>query len=329
MPSAIDELDPGEGVAAVRPGDFEAGRGLRDLIVRQVAREDGRVGAASAVQLVIALAAVERVVARPAVERVAARSARELVGAAVALEHVVARVAGGVERFAAGQGHVLDVVEQRQRYRNRALDRVGALTGELGHDVARAVDHIGVVALAANELVVARTAVELVISQAAVERVVARPARKRVGGGVAGERILACVAGGIDRLAAGQDHVLDVAKRGNGLCDRAPDRVGPLTGALGDDIARVVDDVGVVAGPPAILSAPVPPSRRSAPASPVSMSSAASPNIESIDVVPTSLSLFLVPFSVAIIELQSTRGCTTSRPRSRRARGEQKAFETK
>ena len=36
--------------------------------------------------------------------------------------------------------------------------------------------------------------------------------------------------------------------------------VRPAAGVLGDNIARVVDDVGVVAGPPIMVSAPVLPS---------------------------------------------------------------------
>ena len=54
------------------------------------------------------------------------------------------------------------------------------------------------------------------------------------------------VAGAVDRRRAGQRQVLDVGAERVG--DGALDRVGAFAGALGDHVAGVVDDVGVVAG---------------------------------------------------------------------------------
>ena len=64
--------------------------------------------------------------------------------AGIAGERVGERVAGGVDGGRAGQGQVLDV--GAERVADAALDRVGALPGELGDHVAGRVDHVGVVA---------------------------------------------------------------------------------------------------------------------------------------------------------------------------------------
>src|SRR5262249_22764268 len=76
-----------------------------------------------------------------------------------------------------------------------------------------------------------------------------------VGGGVGGERVVAGVAdqrivigaaGGIDVAAAVENHRFDVGA--DGVVDRGVDDVVALVGVLDDDVAGVVDDVGVVAG---------------------------------------------------------------------------------
>ena len=119
----------------------------------------------------------------------------------------------------------------------------------LGHHVAGVVDHVGVVAGAADHGVGAG---------AAVERVVAA---------VAGEDVGERVAGAVDVGAAGQGQVLDVgAER---VADRRLHRVGALVERFRHHVAGVVDDVGVVAGAADIVSAPAPPSRMLLPLLPV------------------------------------------------------------
>ena len=81
----------------------------------------------------------------------------------------------------AGQRQVLDV--GAERVADAALHGVGALPGSLGDHVAGRVDHIGVVAGAADHGVVAGAAVEHVVAGVAGERV-----GQRVAGGVDGGR---------------------------------------------------------------------------------------------------------------------------------------------
>ena len=105
-------------------------------------------------------------------------------------------------------GQVLDV--GAERVADAALHGVGALAGSLGDHVAGRVDHIGVVAGAADHGVVAGAAVEHVVA------------------GVAGQRVVERVAGGVDGCRAGQRQVLDIgAER---VADAALHGVGALPG---------------------------------------------------------------------------------------------------
>ena len=141
--------------------------GLRDHVAGVVDHVD-----------VVAGTADHGVVAGTAVQRVVAGAAVEHVVAGVAGEHVGERIAGGVDAAGAGQRQVLDV--GAEAVADRALHRVGALAGGLRDHVAGGVDHIDVVADAADHGVVAGTAVEHVVA------------------GVAGQRVGERVAGGVD-----------------------------------------------------------------------------------------------------------------------------------
>ncbi|CAF0856079.1 unnamed protein product [Rotaria sp. Silwood1] len=166
------------------------------------------------------------VVARAADEAVVSLAAVQRVVAGVAGDLVVQRVAGAVEVGRAGQHEVLDVVGQRVADAGR--DGVGAAAGGLDDGVAGVVDDVAVVARAAHHAVRARAAVQQVVA------------------GVAGEHVVQRVAGAIQVGTAGQHEVLDVVDQH--VADGRLHRVAALARVLGDEVADVVDDVGVVAG---------------------------------------------------------------------------------
>ena len=159
--------------------------------------------------------------------RVVAGAAIEHVVAGIAGQDVVERVAGAVDggrcRSASGSRH------WRQRVADAALDRVGAFA-ELSVDhVAGVVDHIGIVAGAADQRVVAGAAVE------------------HVAAGVAGEDVVERVAGAVDGGRAGQRQVLDIGAERVGDDCSAPCRCLRRQFSVTTSPAAV-DDVGVVAG---------------------------------------------------------------------------------
>jgi hypothetical protein len=122
---------------------------------------------------VVALAAAQGVGADQTVQKVGAVIAGQLVG-----ESVASRVDGGY----ASQNRVLDhpAGEGREVDRDRRSDRI--LAGRFNDHVAGAVDHIGVVAIAAVQLVVAAAAVERVVPLTAYQNVRRSVARERVVG---------------------------------------------------------------------------------------------------------------------------------------------------
>ena len=65
---------------------------------------------------------------------------------------------------------------------------------------------------------------------------------------------LAGVAGAVDRRGAGEGQVLDI--RAERVADRALTVSVPPRGVSMTTVAGIVDDVGVVAEPPCIVSAP-------------------------------------------------------------------------
>src|SRR6185295_19089410 len=104
-----------------------------------------------------AKAADHRVVAAATVQRSVAAQAREGVVIAIAGEDVGARVAGAVDRRAAGQGQVLEIGAEGEG--DRAVHRVGASGGSLDRLVAAIVDDVFVIAGAAVHRVGAAAAV--------------------------------------------------------------------------------------------------------------------------------------------------------------------------
>ena len=126
-----------------------------------------------------------RIGARVADERVVAAAAGENVVAGIAGDDVGVAVAGAVDVAAAGQGQVLDI--GAERVADRRLHRVGAAAyaGAFRRHVAGVVDHVGVVAGAADHGVGACAAVEGVVTRTAVERIRARACGDDVGAGAA------------------------------------------------------------------------------------------------------------------------------------------------
>ena len=229
----------GERIVAAAAGDvLDAGDG-RDVRHERGAEIDGqiadgagvveRVAAGTAVDHVGTVAddVLERVVAAAAVERVDAEAAGDDVIAAVAGDDVGKLVAGAVDVGAAGQRQVLDI--GAERVADRRLHRVGAAAhgGGFRHHVAGIVDHVDVVAVAAQERVGAC---------AAIERVVA---------GVAGDDVGEPVAGAVDVGAAGQGQVLDIGAERVG--DRGGNSISARVQRFRRHVAGVVDDVVVVA----------------------------------------------------------------------------------
>ena len=119
------------------------------------------------------------VVADATHHRVDACAAVERVVTAVAGDDVGIAVAGAVDVGAAGQGQVVDIGAEREA--DRRLHRVGAFVERLGHHVADVVDHVGVVAGAADQRVRASAAVERVVAVAAEHDVHAAGAGDLVG----------------------------------------------------------------------------------------------------------------------------------------------------
>ena len=167
------------------------------------------------------------VVTRPTDQRIGTRAAIKDVGRRVAGEGVSQVVTGAVERAGAGQGQPLQV--RGQSVGHARLNGVGALAGQLGDDVRGIVDDIGVVARATDEGIGARTAVEGISRR------------------IAGERIDQVIAGAIDGAGTGQGQPLQV--RGQDVGHARLDDVRALIRLLGDQVRRVVDDIGVVARP--------------------------------------------------------------------------------
>ena len=84
-----------------------------------------------------------------------------------------------------------------------------------------------------------------VVAEAALHLVGAAPAVETIGGGVADEAVGDAVAGGVDCRGSGEGQILDI--RRERVRGRGQDRVVTVAGELGDGVADVVDDVGVVA----------------------------------------------------------------------------------
>ena len=120
-------------------------------------------------------------------------------------------------------------------------DRVGALAVNLGDAVPGDIDHVDVVADAADQAVGPRPAVEDVVAGAAAQG---------VGQCVAGEDVVQGVAGEVEGNRIDQGAVLDVLAQRVGLVCRGDadlDQVDALSIEFGDLVAGVVQQIGVVA----------------------------------------------------------------------------------
>ena len=192
---------------------------------------------------------MQRVVAGAAIDEVVAGIADQQVGEAIAGEIDV-----GIARQHRHLDVALDVDGIRQVDGDRRLHPVEAVRAGLVDDVADIVDDVGVVAgTALHEIgtgpaqkrVDARTALQRVVAGAAVDEVVATIADQQVGEAIAGE---------VDVGIARQHAHLDGAPEMDGIRHVDGDRrLHPVEAvraghALVDDVAGIVDDVGVVAG---------------------------------------------------------------------------------
>ena len=182
---------------------------------------------------VIATAAHQRVSTCPAVERIVPRQAMQGVVAAVALDGVAQFVAGAVNRLAAGEGEVLQVVAQCPG--DAALHSIHTFAGRLDNRILRPIHHIGVVAASAYQRVGAGSAIEDVVAFQAVQGVIGIGTDEGVVQGVAGTG---------DRLA-GEGQVLDVVAQG--VIEGTDHRIGAFASSLDHAVAGIIQDVGVVA----------------------------------------------------------------------------------
>ncbi len=153
-----------------------------------------------------------------------------------------------------GIGVIFDVCGRRAD-ELAALDGV-AVAAAVGSDhLADGVEDVGVVAVAAVEDVDARAAVEDVVAFAAGQGVVPRPAEQGVfalaaiqdvGRGAAGDDVVEVVAGEGPGGLAGIGIVLHLGEVGRQQ-HRGLHRIGTLAARFGDDIGKVINDIGVVA----------------------------------------------------------------------------------
>ena len=188
---------------------------------------------------VVSAAADHRVLSGEAVQPVVARRAGKGV-----VERVAGRGAGCAE-----EGQVLDVLLARgvERPVHPGVDKVGA-GADLGHLLRGVVNHVGVVAIAADQRVRVRPAVEAVVAGAAPERVAARRAQQRVTaakpvefvvGVVADQRV--AVGGAFDLFDADIGVALGIAAGLGGLCQVDQYRRGraPIAGPVASGAAEV------------------------------------------------------------------------------------------
>ena len=186
-----------------------------------------RVDPGAAVEHIVALAAQQRVVAAEAIQHVVAAESGQEVRAAVAGDRVVAGAAGPADGAGrADQDQLLDI--DRQRERDRCIDRIDAGALGLDNGVASIVHEIGVVAGPAHQGVGAAAAIEHVAT------------------GATDDEIRAAVA---DHMRLRRDHHrrLDAVGHRVGDVGGNADDIVAAIGQFDDDVARVVDHKGVVA----------------------------------------------------------------------------------
>ena len=238
---------------------------------------------------VVARATDHRVVAGTGVEHVVAGQAFEPVVAGAALDMIAAGVADADHVGIADEEQRFHIHRQDVRSRTAGVEAhqvvatVGGFGHGIGHGIEQVREEVGVVARAADErvdpfvpgqLVSARAAIEPVIAQAAAQRVAAIAAEQRVVAagthqavvtGQARKRLVAASAGDdvAERIPgaadAGRDEgeVLEIRAEREG--HRGSDQVVPRPHHLDHLVARVVDDVGVVADAAGHGIGPAPP----------------------------------------------------------------------
>ena len=202
-------------------------------------------------------------------QQIVAGAALDLVALVVADENVVERIALQVDwridiGWRAGNIGQNDIINtgkpgiKGQVDGNARVEFVDALSGELDHDVARAVHGVSVIAGAAAHAVVAGATVHRIVAGPAQQRVVAGAADEQVAAGATVEQIVAAVPGHavVERIAGAVDgagrrqqlEILDVgAEDVRAPTSAGAHQVDPAAEALGDAVVEVVDHVGVVA----------------------------------------------------------------------------------
>ena len=165
---------------------------------------------------------------------VVALAARHDVGTAPAIDHVVAgvaddrvgqRIAGPIDTADARQRQILQI--RAQRVTQRGLHQIGALAGVFGDDVAGIVDNICVVASPAGHRIRPRAAIDHIARGVADDRV--------------GQRIARAIGGG----GARQRQILDIVAQG--IADGGLHRIDALVRVFDHDVARLADDIDIVA----------------------------------------------------------------------------------
>ena len=226
--TALDDLDPGEGVAL---GVAAARRavGHVDRHAGQRQRVVGDVDAFAAAQSIRAAPADQQVVARATAENVVAAMALEPVGSGVALDDV-------------GEIAADDILDRHQRIACRVSARCGS-RGERDRHAFGRTGAGGVVEVVGG--VVARAAIDQVGARAALDPVVARAAIQAVGPGAAFQQVVAAFA--VERFVAGRAAEL-IGELGADQCLDADVLVARGHRALADPRFQIGADADVGAG---------------------------------------------------------------------------------
>ena len=140
---------------------------------------------------------------------IVAGSTREHIDPTIAGEHVVERIAGPVQIGRAGEGQVLHMGAQRVGH--AALHRIDAFVGQFSHDIARHIDHVGVIVGPTHHGIG---------PGAAIKQVMALPASQRIVAGQSGQAI----------VASSPDQDVDAGGPDQRLRERAGDDEGKLVG---------------------------------------------------------------------------------------------------
>jgi len=167
---------------------------------------------------------------------VRAAAAVQYIVAGIADQDLAELVAGEVDRLGAvleADGEGLDMLAGHQRIADHRIDDVVAAAGGLAHDVAGMIDIIDVVAAQAAHVVRAAAAVQHIVA------------------GIAEQDLAELVAGQVDRIGAvvgtgGKD--LDMLARRQRVADRGIDGVLAAIDPFEDQVVRMIDIIGVVAG---------------------------------------------------------------------------------